>query len=132
MSDADVVALWQRRRLFGLADADHAVEHALDNAPVDGADHRMLDNRITERTVFGDDLEFGSVASSGVFGDLFGAGGKTMSRQGIGDGVERTLEGSMSLARFESLGHCGPVFDADLLGHLFGHLRRQHLEGSAE
>ena len=85
MGDADVVALGHRGRSIGTTRSDQLVEHALDDAAIHCADHRVLDDGIAERAVLGDDLELVAV-------DLFGPGGKSVGGQGIGDGMERTLE----------------------------------------
>ncbi len=85
MCDTDVVALGHRRRRIGTARSDQLVEHAFDDAAIHCADHRVLDDSIAERAVLGDDLKLVTV-------DLFGPGGEPVGGQGIGDGMERTLE----------------------------------------
>ena len=53
--DADGVALGAGRRGLGHGVAVEARQHALDDAPVDGADHRVLHRGLAERALLGDD-----------------------------------------------------------------------------
>ncbi len=85
----------------------------------------MLDHRIPEGAVFGDDLEILSIA-------LLGSCRETVSGEGIGHCVERASERAMGFGRLDRFGHRPAVLDAHLLGHLLGGLPREHRERSTE
>ncbi len=66
------------QRNLGLA--IERAEHAPNHAPIDGTNHRMVDDDIPERAVFGDDAELVAIA--------LGVGSKPMSGEGVGDHVQ--------------------------------------------
>ena len=56
----------------------------LHHAPVDGADHRVLDGGVAERAVLGDDAQPAAAA--------LGVGGEAVGGEGVGHGVQRRAE----------------------------------------
>ena len=77
------------RRRLGVA--VERVEHALDHAAVDGADHRVLDGGVAERAVLGHDAQL--VAA------LLGVGGEPVGGERVGDGVQRGAERALDVGR---------------------------------
>ena len=86
-------------------------QHALDHAPVDRADDRVLDGGAAERAVLGRRCAAAVAVPLGV-------GGEPVGGEGVGHRVERRLERAVvRRSRGHRRGHRPAVVDPDLLGH---------------
>ena len=113
-----------RRLELGGGVAVERAEHALDHAPVDRADHRVLDGGVAERAVLADDAQLVAV--------LLGVGREAVGGERVGHRVQRGAERALARRAASPMrrGHDPAVLDADLLGHGLG-LRRGGSRASA-